>query len=50
MAALFGADDHDAKHSGKRVDWARPMPAFAWSLRTVAPGGSLRMKMDRLLL
>ncbi len=49
MAALFGADDHDAKNSGKRVDWARPVPAFVWSLRTVAPGGSLRMKMDRLL-
>ena len=49
MAALFGADDHDAKHTAKRVDWARPLPAFAWSLRTVAPGGSLRMRMDRLL-
>src|SRR6266576_1517098 len=24
MAALFGADDHDAKRSSKRVDWARP--------------------------
>jgi HD-GYP domain-containing protein (c-di-GMP phosphodiesterase class II) len=49
MAALFGADDHDAKHSGKRVDWARPLPAFLWSARTVAPGGSLKARVDRLL-
>ena len=26
MAALFGADDHEVKHSGKRVDWARKVP------------------------
>jgi len=49
MAALFGADDHAAKHSSKRVDWARPMPAFLWSARTVAPGGSLRMRVAHLL-
>ena len=24
MAALFGADDHEAKRTSKRVDWARP--------------------------
>ena len=40
MAALFGADDHVAKRTSKRVDWARKFPAFMWSLRTVAPGGS----------
>src|SRR5213082_1278512 len=38
MAALFGADDHVAKRSSKRVDWSGRLPAFAWSLRTVAPG------------
>jgi HD-GYP domain-containing protein (c-di-GMP phosphodiesterase class II) len=40
MAAIFGADDHVAKHTSKRVDWSRRLPAFAWALRTVAPGGS----------
>ena len=49
MAALFAADDHEAKRTSKRVDWARPFSAFVWSLRTVAPGGSLRARMDRLL-
>ena len=27
MAALFGTDDHAAKRTSKRVDWARPWPA-----------------------
>ena len=49
MAALFGADDHEAKRTSKRVDWARPFSAFVWSLRTVAPGGSLRARVERLL-
>jgi HD-GYP domain-containing protein (c-di-GMP phosphodiesterase class II) len=49
MAALFGADDQPAKHSSKRVDWARTVPRFAWSVRTVAPEGSLRARVDRLL-
>ena len=48
MAALFGADDHVAKRTSKRVDWARRFPAFMWSLRTVAPGGSPRARIDRL--
>jgi HD-GYP domain-containing protein (c-di-GMP phosphodiesterase class II) len=49
MAALFAADDHEAKRTSKRVDWARPFSAFVWSLRTVAPGGPLRARADRLL-
>jgi HD-GYP domain-containing protein (c-di-GMP phosphodiesterase class II) len=49
MAALFAADDHEAKRTSKRVDWARPFSAFVWSLRTVAPGGSLRARAERLL-
>jgi HD-GYP domain-containing protein (c-di-GMP phosphodiesterase class II) len=49
MAALFGADDHAAKRTSKRVDWARPFSAFVWSLRTVAPGGSLRARAERVL-
>jgi HD-GYP domain-containing protein (c-di-GMP phosphodiesterase class II) len=49
MAALFGADDHFAKRSSKRVDWSRRLPAFAWSLRTVAPRRSVRTRVDRLL-
>jgi HD-GYP domain-containing protein (c-di-GMP phosphodiesterase class II) len=48
MAALFGADDHDVKHSSKRIDWARPLDAAIWSLRTVAPGGSLRARYGRI--
>jgi HD-GYP domain-containing protein (c-di-GMP phosphodiesterase class II) len=49
MAALFGADDHRAKQTSKRVDWSGKLPAFVWSLRTVAPGGSVRARLDRLL-
>jgi HD-GYP domain-containing protein (c-di-GMP phosphodiesterase class II) len=49
MAALFGADDHAAKHTSKRIDWARPLPAFLWSARTVAPGASLRTRVAHLL-
>jgi putative nucleotidyltransferase with HDIG domain len=41
MAALFGADDHEAKRTAKRSNWSRTFPAFVWSLRTVAPDGSL---------
>src|SRR5919202_3735959 len=49
MAALFGANDQEAKRSSKRADWSRAFPAFVWALRTVAPGGSLRARADRLL-
>ena len=49
MAALFGADDHVAKRTSKRIDWSAKLPAFAWSLRTVVPGGSPRARLDRLL-
>jgi putative nucleotidyltransferase with HDIG domain len=48
MAALFGADDHVAKRTSKRIDWAGKLPAFMWSMRTVAPGGSLRDRAQRL--
>jgi HD-GYP domain-containing protein (c-di-GMP phosphodiesterase class II) len=49
MAALFGADDHELKHSSKRVDWASTFGAFAWSVRAVAPGQGMRARLDRLL-
>jgi putative nucleotidyltransferase with HDIG domain len=49
MAALFGADDHVAKRTSKRIDWSGRLPALTWSLRTVAPGGSPRRRIDRLL-
>jgi HD-GYP domain-containing protein (c-di-GMP phosphodiesterase class II) len=49
MAALFGADDHEAKRTAKRTDWASPFSAFVWSARTVAPGKSPRARIDRLL-
>jgi len=48
MAALFGADDQEAKRTSKRVDWARPFSALVWSLRTVAPDGSLSDRIERL--
>jgi HD-GYP domain-containing protein (c-di-GMP phosphodiesterase class II) len=48
MAALFGADDQEAKRTSKLVDWARPLSAFRWSLRTVAPDGSLSASVERL--
>jgi HD-GYP domain-containing protein (c-di-GMP phosphodiesterase class II) len=49
MAALFGADDHRAKHTSKRVDWSGAFPAFVWAARTVAPRGSPRKRLERLL-
>src|SRR6185503_5234132 len=48
MAALFDADDHVAKRSSKRIDWSGRLPAFLWSLRTVAPEGGVRGRVDRL--
>ena len=48
MAALFRADDQEAKRTSKLVDWARPLPAFVWSLRTVAPDGSVFARAGRL--
>ena len=49
MAALFGADDQEAKRTAKRVDWSRKLPALLWSARTVAPKESTKVKLDRLL-
>jgi HD-GYP domain-containing protein (c-di-GMP phosphodiesterase class II) len=49
MAALFAVDDRVAKRTSKRVDWARSFTAFLWTLRTVAPGGSLRARAAQLL-
>jgi HD-GYP domain-containing protein (c-di-GMP phosphodiesterase class II) len=49
MAALFGADDHELKRTGKRTDWARKLPAFLWSVRSVAPQETPRVKLERLL-
>ena len=48
MAALFGADDQMAKRTSKLVDWARPLNAFVWSVRTVAPDGSMLERGNRL--
>ena len=48
MAALFGADDHEAKRTAKRSNWSRRFPALVWSLRIVAPDGSLRARAARL--
>jgi HD-GYP domain-containing protein (c-di-GMP phosphodiesterase class II) len=49
MAALFGADDHRAKRTSKRVDWSGRFPAFVWALRTVAPDRPARRRLERLL-
>jgi HD-GYP domain-containing protein (c-di-GMP phosphodiesterase class II) len=48
MAALFGADDQVAKRTSKLVNWARPFDAFVWSVRTVAPNGSLAERTARV--
>jgi putative nucleotidyltransferase with HDIG domain len=48
MAALFGADDHEAKRTAKRSNWSRALPAFVWSLRIVAPESSFRARAARL--
>jgi HD-GYP domain-containing protein (c-di-GMP phosphodiesterase class II) len=48
MAALFGADDHQAKRTAKRSNWSQALPAFVWAVRTVAPGGTLRARVGRL--
>lgn len=48
MAALFGADDQVAKRTSKLVNWSRPVDAFVWSLKTVAPEGSVADRTDRL--
>jgi HD-GYP domain-containing protein (c-di-GMP phosphodiesterase class II) len=48
MAALFGADDQLAKRTSKLINWARPFDAFVWSLKTVAPGGSMAERTARL--
>jgi HD-GYP domain-containing protein (c-di-GMP phosphodiesterase class II) len=50
MAALFAADERVAKRTSKRVDWSRPLSAFAWSVRTVTPGGTLRDRARQLRL
>ena len=42
MAALFGADDQEAKRTSKLVDWSSPARAFAWTLRTIAPARDAR--------
>ena len=49
MAALFAVDDQRAKRSSKRVDWSRSFAAFLWTLRTIAPGGSLRSRAVQLM-
>jgi HD-GYP domain-containing protein (c-di-GMP phosphodiesterase class II) len=49
MAALFAVDERRAKRSSKRVDWARSYSAFLWTLRTVAPGGSVRSRAVQLM-
>jgi HD-GYP domain-containing protein (c-di-GMP phosphodiesterase class II) len=49
MAALFAVDEHVAKRSSKRIDWARSYTAFLWTLRTVAPGAPLRSRAAQLL-
>jgi HD-GYP domain-containing protein (c-di-GMP phosphodiesterase class II) len=49
MAALFGADDHDLKRTAKRIDWSKPFSAFVWSVRSVAPQESPKVRLQRLL-
>ncbi|MGD1049883.1 MAG: HD domain-containing phosphohydrolase [Solirubrobacteraceae bacterium] len=48
MAALFAADDRDAKATSKLIDWTDRRAALLWSLRTVAPGQGLRRRIEVL--
>ena len=48
MAALFGADDQEAKRTSRLVDWTNPVRTGLWSWRTVAPSGTLRERVARL--
>jgi putative nucleotidyltransferase with HDIG domain len=48
MATLFAADDRAAKASAKLVDWSNRRAALLWSLRTVAPGTSVRRRVEVL--
>jgi putative nucleotidyltransferase with HDIG domain len=48
MAALFSADDREAKRTSKLVDWSNPVRAFLWSLRTVGPDGSWKARAGHL--
>ena len=48
IAALFGADDGEAKRTSKRVDWSRQLPALLWSWDG-AHGGGGWSALDRLL-
>jgi putative nucleotidyltransferase with HDIG domain len=48
MAALFAADDRNAKATSKLIDWSDRRAALLWSLRTVAPGAGLRRRVQVL--
>ena len=48
MAALFAADDRTAKAASKLIDWTDRRAALLWSLRTAAPGATLRRRFDVL--
>jgi putative nucleotidyltransferase with HDIG domain len=48
MSVLFATDDQKAKATSKLVDWSNPRAAFLWSVRTVAPGASLRRRIEVL--
>jgi putative nucleotidyltransferase with HDIG domain len=48
MAALFATDDRAAKASSKLVDWTNRRAALMWSLRTAAPDGGLRQRVQAL--
>ena len=37
-----------AKRTSKLVDWASPWQAMRWSMRTVAPGGTIRRRVAQL--
>jgi HD-GYP domain-containing protein (c-di-GMP phosphodiesterase class II) len=49
MAVVFAADDRKAKATSKLVDWSDKRAALLWSLRTVAPGSSLRRRIEVLM-
>jgi putative nucleotidyltransferase with HDIG domain len=48
MAALFEADDRQAKASSKLIDWSNKRASFVWALKTAAPGRGVRRRIDVL--
>src|SRR5436190_4334566 len=48
MAYLFGADDHDVKHSARLIDWTKPGEALGHAWRECVPGRSTLSRLRHI--